>query len=343
MTIATTANQSNDSWCNISNNNNNSNNMNYNNNTNNELNSALMKTIADITSQFIWGSDCPRETLIEIVGCIDNYASAVLAPVPLLIPGTTFAKGMIAKAKLDTLVKEELKRRTSDPNSEKRTDAMQQLINKYHTGELTEQQVIDNCRILIFAAVDTTTSSLTIVTHFLFTHPEFLAKVRQETVHVLGEQAWLEKDLTPSPAEIQKLKYCKAVIKEALRITTPTMFGMRVAKADTTVVSKKTSYVIPKGAQVVTSLYHTMKSHPGFLQPDEADPERFMKADVIKADKLAYTLFGNGARSCPGASMAMLEMVIFVSMLSQYETVITNSTPIEYKRTMFLVPKDGIY
>ena len=63
----------------------------------------------------------------------------------------------------------------------------------------------------MFAGHETTSSLLSWVCCFLSQHPDVQEKVYQEVIEVLG-------DREPTSEDIPKLRYCKAVLEETLRL-----------------------------------------------------------------------------------------------------------------------------
>ena len=73
---------------------------------------------------------------------------------------------------------------------------------------------------------------------------------------------------------------------------------------------------IPKGTQVIP-LIHAIHMDPKlWTDPEIFNPERFLSTDGKRVIKPEYFIpFGVGRRSCPGDTLAMGELFLFLSSL----------------------------
>lgn len=107
----------------------------------------------------------------------------------------------------------------ADAGDEKaKGDFLSRLMEVHKTSpeKLTHQDVFITCMTNIGAGSDTTSISLCAVLHALMTHPEAMAKLREEVEEQVGESLDNGKGITFQ--EAQKMPYLQACIKEALRL-----------------------------------------------------------------------------------------------------------------------------
>jgi len=183
------------------------------------------------------------------------------------------------------------------------------LVAQEQEGRVTDLEIYGNVFTILLAGEDTTSNSISWALYFLATHPEKIAKVKEETSKVLRD-AICAQDVE----QLSELKYTEAVVMEAMRLrpVTPTL----IATAIEDVVVKE--LFIPKGTDLILQNKVPQTNEENFVMATEFIPERWLTTncpvignhtpDVMRA-------FGAGARFCPGKHLAMHEMVSAVSMI----------------------------
>ena len=161
-------------------------------------------------------------------------------------------------------------------------------------------QLRDECVGLVFAGHDTTASTLAWTFYILATHPTMQERVRQELYDTLEESE------TPTLAQLEKLKYMGAVIKEVLRMYPPAAIG-RTSLLPTTVGS----YSLPAGSEFFINIYAMHRSSRYWSNPHQFDPERFLNP-LSEKESTSYLPFGGAPRSCIGMRLALIEMKIIL-------------------------------
>nr|CAD1843256.1 unnamed protein product [Ananas comosus var. bracteatus] len=157
----------------------------------------------------------------------------------------------------------------------------------------------------LFAAQDASTSSLCWAVALLDTHPEVLARVRDEVA-----ARWSPESGEPIPAEaLREMRYTEAVARE--------------------------------GAIVFPSVYES--SFQGFPDPARFDPDRF--SDERQEDRVYkrnFLAFGAGPHQCVGQRYAINHLVLFIALFASLLDFKRNRTDgcddIAYVPT--IVPKD---
>lgn len=158
----------------------------------------------------------------------------------------------------------------------------------------------------LFAAQDASTSSLLWAVTLLDSHPDVLAKVRDEVASIWSP----ESDSMITPEQLREMKYTEAVAREVLRFRPPATMVPHIALEDFPLTE---SYTVPKGTIVFPSLFES--SFQGFTEPERFDPSRFM--ENRREDQLYrrnFLAFGAGAHQCVGQRYALNHLTLFIAL-----------------------------
>ncbi|WJX22629.1 sterol 22-desaturase [Trifolium repens] len=160
----------------------------------------------------------------------------------------------------------------------------------------------------LFAAQDASTSSLLWAVALLDSHPEVLAKVREEVAGIWSP----ESDKLITADQLREMKYTQAVAREVIRYRPPATLVPHIAAENFPLTE---NYTIPKGAIVFPSAFES--SFQGFTEPDRFDPDRFSEErqedQIFKRNFLA---FGAGPHQCVGQRYALNHLVLFIAMFT---------------------------
>ncbi|KAF5184005.1 Cytochrome p450 [Thalictrum thalictroides] len=238
--------------------------------------------------------------------------------IPVNIPGTGFWKGIEARGRIINQLlpiikkkREELINGTISPKSDIISCLL--ALKEENQEPITEQEILDNFIMLMFASHDTSTILLSLMILKLAKDPKVYEKIREEQMGILSERQKGHENLTWS--EIQKMKYTWRVAQELMRITPPVFGSFRKAVKDTSFGG----YDIPKGWQVfwVASTTHLNKDI--FNNPMAFDPSRF-DSPVKPIPPYAYIPFGAGSRMCIGNEFGRVETLIVIHhMVTKFE------------------------
>jgi hypothetical protein len=136
---------------------------------------------------------------------------------------------------------------------------------------------------------------------------------------------------------MQACPYTKQVVEESMRLYPPAYFMDRINIEDDEFEGMK----IPKGTNLLFSLYE-IHVHPNYWEdPDAFKPERFSEGNSIKYSAYYYP-FGAGPRMCIGNNFAMYEMILTISEVVTKHRISTKTTPIKILPLITLKPKDAI-
>jgi len=180
---------------------------------------------------------------------------------------------------------------------------------------LTEEQIAHLGGVLMEAGSDTTASTLLSFLLALSSRPNVLRKCHEEVDHVVG------MDRSPTAADMPKLQYLRAVMKETLRWRPVAAGGIpHVLIQD----DKYGDYVLPKGTVLFANTWSIHRTCE-YADPDEFIPERFLDNEYGIAaeltgdekDSMRRPLYGFGAgrRACSGQGLAENSLIINMAKL----------------------------
>ena len=169
---------------------------------------------------------------------------------------------------------------------------------------MSDKQLIDNLVTFLAAGHETTAKALTWTLYLIARAPEWQQRIRREVRDVAGESAI-------GAAHIDRLVVTRAVLEEAMRLYPPAPVMTRQTAAATVLGGKS----LPGGALIMIPIYGLHRHTKLWDDPDRFDPERFMPERKAKYARTQYMPFGFGARTCIGASFAMMEAVAILATL----------------------------
>ncbi|KAJ3513193.1 hypothetical protein NLJ89_g3084 [Agrocybe chaxingu] len=177
-------------------------------------------------------------------------------------------------------------------------------VGKYN---LSEEEVIGNTFLLMFAGYETTALVLAATITFLAIHQDEQEKAYREITSVI------KGGLEPTLEDLSKLPHTLACFNEALRMYPASPMTMRTMPQDVTVKVKRPAeetIVIKKDSLVIFNTVCTHRNPNFFPEPSKFKPSRWY--DVSEHD---ITMFGSGPRSCIGRKFGHTEALTFLSLL----------------------------
>ncbi|MET0388813.1 MAG: cytochrome P450 [Polyangiales bacterium] len=257
-------------------------------------------------------------------------ATAGILPssMPVIYP----MRGKAAIARLNRLVLEIVAHRRAAGGD--RGDVLSMLLaTRDEDGSaLTDQDICDEVLTLIVAGHDTTANTLTWAWHLLTQNPEVQEALYQEVHRVVGERA-----LTPE--DLPKLPLVEQVIQETLRLYPVIWIGDRVPQQDI----ELGGYLIPKGSEVVFSMYVTQRDERFFPDPERFDPSRFSPARIGSIPDGAYFPFGAGVHKCIGNTFALMEArIILAAMVQRFAISAIRKRKVRKTLGLVITPAGGL-
>ncbi|KAJ6682517.1 CYTOCHROME P450 78A7-RELATED [Salix koriyanagi] len=161
---------------------------------------------------------------------------------------------------------------------------------------------------MIFRGTDTTALLTEWVMAEVVLHPEV-----QEKLH--SELDMAAKDGSMADADLAKLPYLQAVVKETLRVHPPGPL-LSWARLSTSDVQLSNGMVIPANTTAMVNMWAITHDPHVWEDPLEFKPERFIEADVdVRGNDLRLAPFGAGRRVCPGKNLGLVTVTLWVAKL----------------------------
>ncbi|SMR57253.1 unnamed protein product [Zymoseptoria tritici ST99CH_1E4] len=177
--------------------------------------------------------------------------------------------------------------------------------------ETRDRKVLrEQCLNVLLAGRDTTACLLSWTCRLLASHPQTLTTLRQEITQICGPNPE-----PPSRAQLKRMRYLDAILKEVLRLYPSVPINSRTASRTTTLPvgggpDRSSPILIRKGQAVAYSPY-IMHRREDIFGPDAAAfrPKRWLENDgrLFAEAGWAYLPFNGGRRVCLGQEFALLE------------------------------------
>ena len=198
--------------------------------------------------------------------------------------------------------------------SNPKEDMLYMLMNKPdpETGKVLDaERIIDEIVTLLIGPA-TAPNHLAFTLYYLLQNRQALTKAREEIDTVLGPGSSLTQ------ADLAKLPYCDAVLKESIRLSAPAP-GFNIEPLPSVsgpVTLGNGQYTIPSKQPIIAVLAAVNRDPEVFSQPEAFQPERMLPEAFAKLPKGAQKWFGNGKRECIGKHYAwQWLMVTLVSIV----------------------------
>lgn len=163
---------------------------------------------------------------------------------------------------------------------------------------------------LILAGSDSTTVALIWAVSLLLNNRPILEKAQAELDTFVG------KDRHVDESDIKNLVYLQAIVKETLRLYSPSpVIPFRAAIEDCTI---SPGYNIPAGTRLMVNVWKIHRDDRVWSEPNEFKPERFLTThkDIdLKGQNFEFIPFGSGRRACPGVMLALQSVHLALASL----------------------------
>lgn len=253
----------------------------------------------------LFGLDLQDES--ERLGRVLEEWSAVLFSagvflLPFDVPGLPYRRLIDRTLRLERLALQTIQRRREGGDGR---DVLSALIRARDSRgrSLDDVQLAGHVVVLFVAGHETTSNTLAWALFLLSQYPRVAADVADEVRAVLGGGP-------PGPGDVQKLELLDRVLKETMRLFPAGPYAFRVVSEDVSIGGHE----VPRGTEIGISHYCTHHAPELYAEPERFLPERWQR---LRPQPGAYIPFSEGRRMCIGASFAMLEMKIVLSMILQ--------------------------
>lgn len=225
------------------------------------------------------------------------------------LPGFKYHKGM----KATRLLRSYIGSLIPDARKNDRQDMLSYMAKETKPdGTLfSDEELIDHASFLIFAAHDTTTSTLNHLLYYLAKHPEWQDKLRSE-----GNEVNDGNDI--SYEELDKFVLLEAAFDESQRLhpSVPVAARRNIRECEMAGIHVPANTIIFQFPQF-TNRMEEYWTNPDSFEPDRMLPERAEH----KNHPFCFAPFGGGAHKCIGMHFAKMNSKIFLHMLLQDHTI----------------------
>ena len=202
-----------------------------------------------------------------------------------------------------------------------------------HGDYFSDEEICNQLLFILFAAHDTTTSTISSVLYSIAAHPEWQVRMREEMQSIANDNvAFGDLDRMPSTS---------LVIKEALRMYPPLVMMPRHTLEG---FEYEGQHIPPNTTVTVSALFsHYMPEY--WADPNVFDPTRFSAERAEdKGHPFIYIPFGGGAHKCLGLHFAQVQSKIFLfHLLRNYKvTKGDDMTHYRYTNVPLTFPTDGL-
>jgi cytochrome P450 len=305
-----------------------------------ELGRTLQHLITRTTAQVFAANEPEIEEMVLRMGRYpEKYGVLDLLPLPPWLRFVDrYRRGRSGTEKyyqlLDRLVAE--RRGESYPGPEDMLWRMANTRDRQGGAALTVGEIRDEV-LTLSATAATPLRAMVWLWYLLAMHPWADEKLFAELDRVLGGG-------TPTPDDLPKLVYLRQLVDETMRLYPPLPLTLRTAAADDVVCGRK----VPRRSVVAVMPWVVHRHRKLWAEPDRFDPERFSPNNLeagraCARPRYSYIPFGVGPHVCPGAALAMNEILITVAILAQrFRFRLVPGRRVEPTAWTTLRPRDGI-
>ena len=246
------------------------------------------------------------------------------------LPGTAYWHALRARDRLRLKLQAEIAGRRGCAGH----DLLSQLVN--HRDEegrvLCDQDIIDHMFGFLFAAHDTTASSLAMLAWQLAMHTEMQDEAREECrrLHTASGTELLHYE------DLGQLPGIDSLFKETLRMFAPIQFIPRRNLSSFCFQGHN----IPENTQILLAPQVSHFDPELFTEPDRFLPKRFESTTVAP---FSFIPFGKGSHTCLGMQFAHMEIkAVLYRLLLKYKLRVQASQPLELDYLPVVRPKKGM-
>lgn len=303
-----------------------------------DVHKDMMRVTMEIVSKTLFDADVERDVdevgrAFEVV--LKEIAGRFRRPfkIPDWVPTPGNLRYRRGVAFLDRLVARILRERRSAPGD--RGDLLSMLMSTRDEdgSAMSDAQLRDELVTLFLAGHETTAIALSWTWYLLAQHP----LVKDRLVAELFDQL----DRRPATvADLPRLPYVDAVVKEAIRLYPPAYVLGREALSDCEIGGWR----VPARATIYMSPWVMHRDPRWFASPEKFLPERWLDGLAARLPRFAYMPFGGGPRVCIGDRFAMMEAVLILATIARrylFERV--SDAPVIPFPSITLRPEGGVW
>ncbi|MEH0971254.1 cytochrome P450 [Micromonospora sp. CPCC 205546] len=195
-----------------------------------------------------------------------------------------------------------------------------------------DAQLVEHMIFTLIASHDTTTAATIATLYFLGKHPQWQRRARAESF-ACG-------DVPADLAYLDRLRTLDLVVKESIRLVSPSPIAMRVTVKDTDILG----HFVPAGQLVCVCTGVNQLLPELWPEPQRFDPERFDEDRAgDRVHRLAWAPFGAGQHKCIGMRFGMLKVKATLdALLRRFTWSFPPSYEARWRFTSLPAPADGL-
>ncbi len=272
-----------------------------------EISRVTMEVVADV----LFGAGVDHEEVrtvgdsLEVINAyLANSPEAVLK-LPAWVPTPRNLATTRAIQRIDAIIYRIIAERRAAPPREDLLGTL--LAARDDDGtRMSDQQLRDEAITLFLAGHETTALTLAHAIYLLGKHPDIEQRLHEEIATVLGGRL-------PKSDDARSLPFTERVLKEAMRLYPPVWTTGRGVGEDVEIGG----YLLPKGAQIMTSQWVVHHDARWFPNPEAFEPDRWTPERAKTLPRFAYFPFGGGPRVCIGNHFSMMEATLLLATILQ--------------------------
>ncbi|MCO5584517.1 hypothetical protein L7F22_038445 [Adiantum nelumboides] len=213
------------------------------------------------------------------------------------------------------IIDEHRQKKTDGSDSVRGTDFVDVLLGLQGQQKLADADMVAVLWEMIFRGTDT----MAILTEWILAELVLNPRV-QSKLYAEVQQAAANSESSLRDADIARMPYLQALIKEGLRMHPPgpLLSWARLAVHDVEVAG----HFIPAGTTAMVNMWAITHDEEIWEEPGVFRPERFLHGEGgqevdVKGGDMRLAPFGAGARACPGRALAMATVSLWVARLVQ--------------------------
>ncbi|KAI0654469.1 cytochrome P450 [Cubamyces menziesii] len=199
--------------------------------------------------------------------------------------------------------------------SDKPNDMLQWILEEAVVRQTSDEAIVQRILLVNFAAIHTSSNSITHAIYHLAERPEYLQPLREEIEPIIREEGWTK-------AAMAKMWKLDSFLRESQRYNGINLFSvMRKAQKD---VMLSNGVTIPRGTLVAAAAESTHHDDILYKNAEVFDPFRFARQREAEGEStkhqfantsVEYVPFGHGKHACPGRFFAANELKAMLAYL----------------------------
>ncbi|XP_039169227.1 cytochrome P450 78A7-like [Eucalyptus grandis] len=259
---------------------------------------SMVREGFELLGAFSWSDYVPWLSYVHDPARVDEHCAR------LVLRMKRFVRGIIAEH-----------RRKNDEGSNKvaadEADFVDVLLSLDGDEKLDEDDMVAVLWEIIFEGTDTTALLTEWIMAELVLHPRVQETLRRELAGAAsrGSRGGL------TDADLARLPYLQAVVKEGLRMHPPGPL-LSWARLSTSDVQLSNGMLVPAGTTAIVNMWAIAHDPSAWEDPDTFRPERFLERDVdVRGGDRRLAPFGFGRRVCPGKNLGLATVTMWVAEL----------------------------